>query len=206
MVIMSMKVNKNLVRMIALILVALVVGIVVWTIARPNAEETATSGMISADKLKSNEDRVAFIKSYGWEINESAVEVMEVTIPEEFDEVYKVYADLQAEQGLDLEKYAGKNAKRWSYTLLNYPDATEEVRVNLLIYNDKLIACDISSTELGGFMQGIMPAGERSAEGDITEGEVSSPEIPPESMPPVDEIPEEINPEATSEGTEIIAE
>ncbi len=158
MVIMSMKLNKTWMRIAGAALLVIAVAVVVWNIARPSdPTETAATGSVSAVKLKTNEDRVAFIKSYGWEVNESAVEIMEVAIPKEFDEVYSAYSELQKAQGLDLEKYAGKRAKRWSYTVLNYPDAQEdmEVRINLLICDSKLVACDLCSTELGGFMSGI---------------------------------------------------
>ncbi len=49
----------------------------------------------------------------------------------------------------------GKTAKRWTYRVLNYPDAEGEVVANLLLCGNRIIACDISSTELGGFMQGV---------------------------------------------------
>ncbi|HWQ50555.1 MAG TPA: DUF4830 domain-containing protein, partial [Terriglobales bacterium] len=140
----------------AVVILAIVVGLVVWNIARPGDDTSAAAtGGVGSVKLKTNEDRIAFIKSFGWEVGESAVEVMEVAIPKQFDEVYSAYSELQKSQGLDLQKYAGKRAKRWSYAVLNYPDQEAEVRVNLLISDNRLIACDLSSTELNGFMSGI---------------------------------------------------
>ncbi|HWP80491.1 MAG TPA: DUF4830 domain-containing protein [Candidatus Acidoferrum sp.] len=153
---MSMKLNQTWLRIAAVVILAIVVGLVVWNIARPGDDaQTAATGDIGSIKLKTNEDRIAFIRSFGWEVNESAVEVMEVAIPKEFDAVYSAYSELQKSQGLDLQKYAGKRAKRWSYAVLNYPDQEAEVRVNLLISDNRLIACDLSSTELNGFMSGI---------------------------------------------------
>jgi hypothetical protein len=155
-VIMSMKLNKTWLYIAAVVLLVLAIALVVWNIAKPaGPTETSATGGISSVKLKTNEDRVAFIESFGWEVNESAVEIMEVSIPKEFDEVYSTYSELQKSQGLDLEKCAGKRAKRWSYLVLNYPQQDTEVRANLLICDNKLVACDLSSTELNGFMSGI---------------------------------------------------
>ena len=38
------------------------------------------------------------------------MEIIEVKAPKEFDDVYNIYSSLQKEQGLPLEKYAGKSA------------------------------------------------------------------------------------------------
>ena len=82
-----------------------------------------------------------------------------MTLPEQFDEVYETYNELQKSQGLDLSKYLGETAKRWSYRVLNYPGEQGEVLCNLLICGSRIIACDICKAEMGGFMQGMeMPA------------------------------------------------
>ena len=51
-----------------------------------------------------------------------------------------------------MTKYGGKTCKRWVYQVLNYPRKGETVYATLLIYNGKVIAGDISSAELDGFM------------------------------------------------------
>ena len=113
------------------------------------------AGGVDCKGIKTNEDRVEFIRQFGWEIEEAAVEVTEVTLPEEFDEVYETYNELQKSQGLDLSKYRGETAKRWSYRVLNYPGEQGEVLCNLLICGSRIIACDICKAEMDGFMQGM---------------------------------------------------
>lgn len=113
------------------------------------------AGGVDYKGIKTNEDRVEFIRQFGWEIEEAAVEVTEVTLPEEFDEVYETYNELQKSQGLDLSKYRGETAKRWSYRVLNYPGEQGEVLCNLLICGSRIIACDICKAEMDGFMQGM---------------------------------------------------
>lgn len=102
------------------------------------------------------EGRVAFLEQFGWVVDEEPVEVEEVVIPTEFNEVYENYNTLQLEQGLDLKKYAGKTCKRWVYQVLNYPRDGQQVLATLLIYDGNVIAGDISSANLDGFMASFL--------------------------------------------------
>ncbi len=104
------------------------------------------------------EERIAFFSQFGWEISADPLEVKEVVIPTEFDETYEEYNNLQKSQGLDLEKYKGKRVKMWSYEVKNYPgyEALDGViHGNILVYEGIVIAGDISSVELDGFMQAL---------------------------------------------------
>lgn len=104
---------------------------------------------------KTNEQRVEFIASFGWEAATEPIEVMEVIIPKEFDDTYKEYNSIQKMQGCDLSSYAGKRCKRYSYEVTNYPGQIENVRINLLVYNNKIVGGDVCSMEASGFMHGF---------------------------------------------------
>ncbi|MBR5543711.1 MAG: DUF4830 domain-containing protein [Oscillospiraceae bacterium] len=106
--------------------------------------------------LKSNDDRVSLIEGYGWTVDKEPLEFMEVRIPEKFDGVYSEYNEIQKKQGLDLEKYSGKRVMRYTYRVTNHPSKEENVIANIIIYKDKLIAGDICSSKLGGFMHGLL--------------------------------------------------
>jgi len=107
--------------------------------------------------IKTNEDRINFLRQFGWEVEERALEVMEVQIPEEFDSVYANYNKLQNEVGLDLQKYRGQRVKRYTYKVLNHPSKDKgEVRANILIHKDRVIAGDIMTTALDGFMHSLL--------------------------------------------------
>ncbi len=54
-----------------------------------------------------------------------------------------------------MTKYAGKRCKRYSYSVLNYPEEPEDVRANILVYNGKIIGGDVCSLKLDGFMHGF---------------------------------------------------
>lgn len=104
---------------------------------------------------KTNEQRLAFIEAYGWEAESEPAEIMEIIIPKEFDEVYSEYNSLQKMQGFDLSSYSGKRAKRYSYAVVNYPGQTENVRINLIVHNNKIIGGDVCSLDSDGFMHGF---------------------------------------------------
>ncbi len=105
--------------------------------------------------VKSNEDRVAYLRSFGWEVSEEPLATQELLIPEEMDESYDEYLALQSEQGFDLTKYAGKRVKRYTYEVTNYPSGEDGVQANLLIYKNTVIGGEVLSPQLDGFLHGL---------------------------------------------------
>ena len=98
-----------------------------------------------------------FLKSYGWEVSERLIEKANFTLPEQLDDVYKNYNELQLEAGLDLRPYLGKSGIRYTYRVTNYPTPTEyEVRANLLIIDGKPVGGDICTVNLRGFMHSLI--------------------------------------------------
>lgn len=125
-----------------------------------NAEETAITlkqqqKIQKSNSAKSNEDRIEFIGSFGWEVVSEPLEVKEIIIPKTFDDVYSQYNEMQKDSGYDLTKLSGKRCKRYAYTVTNYPDADGDVLANLIVYKDKVVGGDISSAKLDGFIHGF---------------------------------------------------
>nr|WP_297172058.1 DUF4830 domain-containing protein [uncultured Agathobaculum sp.] len=140
----------------------LAVGAVALGVAMlaPAAAETvqvsAAEGELDLDsKLKTNEQRVALLESYGWKVDPEPRSEREVQIPKTFDDTYQAYNDIQREQGLDLAPYQGKRAMLYTYELTEYPTGAQGVTANLLIRRNRLIAADISAAEADGFVHGI---------------------------------------------------
>ena len=80
--------------------------------AQPAA--AASENMRLDVKLRTNEQRVALLRDCGWEVIEEPRGEREVQIPEEFDEVYQSYNQIQLAQGLDHkppERRAGRYRK-----------------------------------------------------------------------------------------------
>lgn len=156
MFVISMKLPKlKLALMVGCIFLALAV-IIIASSAAHNALAASTTLTSSA---QSNSQRIAFLKSFGWEVSSEPLEIVEIVIPSEFSDVYEGYNDIQKLQGYDLYKYRAKRAKRYTYEVLNYPSSDEtmlpNIRANIVIYDGKIIGGDVCSTELSGFMHGF---------------------------------------------------
>ena len=116
---------------------------------------TGTETEINYSKIKTNEDRIEFLKQFGWNVNERPVEEVEVKIPEKFDKVFTGYNEIQKRQGLDLSKYHGKNVMRYTYEVTNYDGYNGTVYANILVYRNKVIGGDVCSADVKGFMHGL---------------------------------------------------
>ena len=105
--------------------------------------------------LSTQDGREKFLQSLGWEIDLSSEELRSVRLPDSFDGVMAEYARMQAEQGLDLSAHCGESCEQYSYTLTNYPDCGDRVIITLYVRRGRLIAGDIHTAALDGFMHGI---------------------------------------------------
>lgn len=123
------------------------------TVPEENDAKEALS--FNFEKVKTNEQRVALLKSYGWEVEETPAEEADVTIPAEFDRVMENYNALQKSQGFDLSKYKNRDMVRYTYRITNYPDYEGTVYANLLIYKNRVVAGDICSSDVNGFILGL---------------------------------------------------
>ena len=110
--------------------------------------------------LRDNEDRIAYLKELGWEVDEEPVESMELELPEELTGSYAAYNELQLAQGFDLRDYLGQGVSGWTYQVRNYPDRPEDVQLNLYLCEDRPIAGDISAGGEGGFQGTLRYPGE----------------------------------------------
>lgn len=126
--------------------VLLLLAAAVWGVIRLN---TVNGGGIDG---ATNDQRLAYINSYGWDVGITHTEVKEVRVPLEFDEVYEKYNDLQRQQGFDLRKYRACTVKKYTYAIENASSDSVPICANLLVYEGKIIAADISSAEAEGIV------------------------------------------------------
>ncbi len=116
---------------------------------------SASDGSKVYTGVRSNEDRVGFLKRFGWEVETEPSETVNVTVPEVFDDIFEGYNKLQNGQGLDLSRYRRKTVTRYTYTVTNYPDYDGVVYATLLVYRGRVIGGDICSAEADGFIHGF---------------------------------------------------
>ena len=105
--------------------------------------------------LRKAEGREAYIRSLGWEIDPASETHKSVRIPDPLTEVLEHYNEIQQKQGLALTGHLGESCEQYCYTVTNYPDEEETVQISLYTQGRELIAGDVHSTALRGFMQGL---------------------------------------------------
>lgn len=101
-----------------------------------------------------NEERVAYLQSFGWQIDTEPAETREVMIPAQFNDVYTAYNVMQKAQGFDLKPFAGEVCTQYKYKINNYPDE-QEVYATLLVYSNLIVGGDVACDEVDGFMHGF---------------------------------------------------
>lgn len=108
------------------------------------------------ENVKTETDAAAFLQQFGWEVEIPAVEAETFTLPQSFDKVYNRYNRMQSSIGLDLTPYMGKTVERRTYTVKNHAKSgTDHVRANIFLVGDKVVAGDIMSVKLDGFMHSL---------------------------------------------------
>lgn len=109
--------------------------------------DRAVTAAAEGANVRSSEDRVAYLNRLGWQAAEPPVQTEALMIPETFDESYADYLALQAAQGFDLTKYAGKRIKRYVYDITNYPDPGVSMQAALLVFKNKVIGGQLQSAD-----------------------------------------------------------
>lgn len=152
MYIVSVKINK---RNILVLAAAICLAVAVIFVALPSESDDILTSNIS-NTAKTTQDHIEFLSAYGYNVSETPVQIQEIIIPEQFSEEYDKYNEYQKMSGFDLSKFKSRRVKKYTYKVLNYEGSDEETVANLLVYNDKIIGGDISSTKLGGFVHGFV--------------------------------------------------
>ncbi len=141
------------------IIAVLLLGVLLCTIilAAGNRDSNPVQTSSLSAVVKNNGQRVDYLSSFGWEIETEPLETQEILIPAKFDSVYEEYNKLQQTQGFNLKNYCGMEATRYTYKVLNYPDSSKQntVVADIIVYRNQVIAGDIQSVSLGGFMHGL---------------------------------------------------
>lgn len=143
---------------LAAVIGAAAVALGVIVAASPDYAPRTTAAIAEANaeykynKIKTNEDRIAFLEQFGWKVDAEVTEEVTMKIPREFDKIMTEYNELQKRAGLDLSKYRGREVVRYTYNVTNYPSYDGRVNANIIIYNGRVIGGDISSSDVDGFI------------------------------------------------------
>lgn len=132
----------------ALIGIVLLIAAGMWGIFRMAG--SGNSGIPGA----TNNERIAYIQSFGWDTGAVPDKVNEIRIPARFDDAYTQYNAIQKEQGFDLRKYRAFTAMKYTYSIKNYDNADPVVPIyaNLIVIDGEIVGADISSAAANGFV------------------------------------------------------
>ena len=134
---------------LALLLIAVILLVSLRSIGGSGKAAQEPAGIADA------EDAARYLAGLGWQVESQPLEIRELVIPRSFTGVYADYAALQAKQGYPLSEYGGMEARRYSFRVLNHPSGAETVVADLVVCGQTVIAGDIQSTALDGFMTGL---------------------------------------------------
>ena len=95
--------------------------------------------------------RVEYLSGLGYTVDETAISVKEIVIPEKFSDVYNEYNRLQQRTGFDLSRYKGESACVYTYRLSD----SEDTVINLIVSDNNIIGGDISSVRIDGEMKAL---------------------------------------------------
>ena len=118
--------------------------------------EAGLNTAVNLSDIKTEDDRVAFIEQFGLKVKGASIETKSFVMPDNFDRVLAGYNEIQKRQGLDLSKYAKKKVTRYTYEIESYNDYDGEVMVNLLVFRNRIVGCDVSSKDPNGFVDQLI--------------------------------------------------
>ncbi|MGN1081279.1 MAG: DUF4830 domain-containing protein, partial [Acutalibacteraceae bacterium] len=122
----SLKISKRTV--FALVAGLLIVGLLIASDIVSRRADESEHGVYVGETA---EQRMEFLRSYGWEVGEET-ESEQVVIPTVWNDVYEQYNAILLTEGFDLTDYKGVVATRYTYEILNYPDNISGVYANIL--------------------------------------------------------------------------
>lgn len=179
------------------VLLVLVIAAAVFLLGK--AKQEADSDRFFT--MSGNAERVEFLNRQGYIVKPDPVRREDVTVPSEFNDTYKSYVEMQQAQGLDLVEHKGDKATLFSYAVLNYPEYSENVFADLLVADNKLIACQLRyDDEENGFVKPLITKGLT----DIEQSEAEPNENKAETTVPQGKAPDEtVSDDAASSTAEV---
>ena len=108
-----------------------------------------------APDLNTLEGRQAWLSALGWEIDPDSESFRSVVVPQKLEGIMAQYNKIQLRQGCDLNAHLGESCRQYCYDVTNYPGGEGKIIVSLYIQDGTVIAGDVHSTAVNGFMHGL---------------------------------------------------
>lgn len=133
----SVKTGKTKILGTVCVILAIVIATILFFCSGKGENAAESISMHVAN----NNERVEYLVSKGLKTASEPSLVEEVLLPEEMDEILSEYNEIQKDSGFDISHYLGKTVKKYVYPIEN----EDEIYVTLYIFEEKIIAADISS-------------------------------------------------------------
>ncbi|MDD6479144.1 MAG: DUF4830 domain-containing protein [Oscillospiraceae bacterium] len=98
-----------------------------------------------------NQNRVLFISSLGYTVDDDYLLTKEIIIPSQFNEEFKKYNSIQKAAGYNLSEYSGFCIQRFTYKIKD-----TQTLISLLVYNGEIIGGDITPSKFGSSISPII--------------------------------------------------
>lgn len=158
MVMFTAKLSKRKLLLAAAVLLVVIVALCLCLRSGSDPSDPAAPETVRIDAA-TNEGRIAFLADFGWLVSDQPVQTQEVRVPEDENEVFRRYNDLQLSQGYDLTQYTGKTLHRYVYSIENYPNGEGAYYATVLVYKHDVVGGDVCSAAQNGVMHSFeMPA------------------------------------------------
>jgi hypothetical protein len=148
--VLTIKAKPKAVFGIILALTGIIVIVLTFVSNHSKKAETASAAPISC---ATSEQRSEYLSSLGWEFEGESEK--EITIPEQFNDVYNNYNSVLKKQGFNLEEHRGETATLYTYKITNY-NSEDEIIADLIVSNGVLIGADLCNPSAeNGFLIGL---------------------------------------------------
>lgn len=145
------KTKLHLTRGTAVLIILFAAAVLAAAVVVRSMPSGVQSGLRSLVDASKAEGRQKYLSGLGWEIEPSSEQSAKIVLPEEFDGVMADYNNLQKQQGFDMSMFAGQECTQYTYAVKNYP-GEDGVLATLYVHGRRVIAGDIHSTSVDGFM------------------------------------------------------
>ena len=148
------KLNRKKAIVAVIVLALLLAAAIIFVSIRGRSGSGADRRPVSSG-IANAADAVRYLNDLGWQVDTEPLEVKHLVIPRAFTGVYAEYAALQARQGFPIAEYGGMEAIRYTFRVRNHPSGGEDIVADLVVCGQTVIAGDVQSTALDGFMTGL---------------------------------------------------
>ena len=108
--------------------------------------------------INSAEDAARYLAQCGWETAAEPSSMRLATIPAQFDKMYEEYNAMQLLQGFDLTPHRSVRVIIYTFRVVNHPSGAANVFANVLVRDGDVIAGDLVSYALDGWIEPLIAA------------------------------------------------